>query len=95
MLQREFPTQQELSNLECLQMSLWKGREQQQSMRPYPGVCRGLMVLNQKKETLPNPACSTPAPSIHRSLTEMEIVVPSASKALPMMRPPDTGHPTN
>ena len=46
-LQRESPTQWELSNPECLQASLWKGREQQQSIRPYPGACRGFTVFNQ------------------------------------------------
>lgn len=47
------------------------------------------------RETFPDPDCPTPALSIHRGLTEVETVVPGASKALQMMRPPNTGHLTN
>ena len=58
---------------------------------------RGLQRIHglQPGATLPNPNCPAPALSIHRGLTEAEIVVPNASKALRTMRPPNKGHPTN
>lgn len=85
------PAPRELPGPGSLQTPLGTGQGKERSLRPSPGAWRGITVPNQGKRF---PTLTAPL-SAPRGLTGVEAAVPSASKALRTMSPPDTGHRTN